>query len=81
MCQFVQIADELTMTMKCCGSIIRTIEIDTPSGSLAMGYCTRCDHRRWIHEGSEVAVRDVVAIAAKDWRTPRLWRKPNLQAV
>jgi hypothetical protein len=82
MCWFVRIADELTMTMKCCGSIVRTIDIQTPSGALAMGYCERCDDRRWFHDQVEVGVRDVIAVAAKDWRNTRLWRNPaKLQAV
>jgi hypothetical protein len=68
--------------MKCCGGITRTIEINTPSGAIAMDYCAQCDGRRWLHEGVEVGVRDVVAVAAKDWRNTRLWRESgNLQPV
>lgn len=79
--RFVHFADEVSMTLTCCGSILRTIEIQTPSGPLAMGYCPRCDDRRWYHDEVEVTVRDVLAVAAKDWKNTRIWKKPALQAV
>lgn len=82
MCRFVQFADEMRMTMTCCGSPARTIDITMPSGAVAMDYCARCDNRRWLHEGNEIAVNDVVALAAKDWRKTRLWQtSAKLQTV
>lgn len=82
MCRFVRFADEWDMTSTCCGSTARTIDISMPSGAVAMTYCARCDNRRWLHDGVEVAVNDVVAMAAKDWRNTRMWRNSaNLQTV
>jgi len=61
------------VTTTCCNSIVRTIEIATPRGGLAMAYCERCEKRRWFHNEVQVHLRDVLSMTANDWRDTKLW--------
>jgi hypothetical protein len=67
----------VSVTVTCCSSILRVIDITTPRGPLALAYCERCDKRRWYHNGIEVQLREVLDLAATDWRNNRLWKNPE----
>lgn len=71
------------MTITCCSTIVRSIEIDTPTGPLSMGYCARCDSRRWFLGNTEVQIRYLLSHSVtQDWRASRNWKKQSrLHAV
>ncbi len=65
------------VTIKCCGTIVPTIEITTPRGPLSLASCQRCDTRRWFHSGVPVHLREILAMANADWRNAKLWNNPK----
>jgi hypothetical protein len=78
----VRFADDEVVTVTCCNRILNTIQISTPRGPLAVAHCDRCERRRWYHNGTETQLREVLRLAATDWRNTRLWRsRPHLQLV
>ena len=64
------------MTIKCCGTIVPTIDIATPQGPLALAACQRCETRHWFHGGTPVQLRDILAMARSDWSNARAWDNP-----
>lgn len=64
------------MTIKCCGTIVPTIDITTPRGPLSLACCQRCETRRWFHHGAPVQLSEILAMASADWKNTRAWDNP-----